>query len=182
MKKIFLLTAAICLLALGGVANAQLSQNLGRVSDLHANEFVYRMSGSEFYSEAVEMGMNIRFTQPVRRTELDDPQDFPNMKASTVNFGAKDSETFDGEICFFCDAEGKVSVIRLTNISNPDVSGVVLFMAFEALGLNRLEIAELVRDDATPDDSVWCAAAKRKICRSFVDSAGNIIFLFSTRD
>ena len=181
MRKIILLTA-IFSLALGGVANAQLNQNLGRVSDLTANEFVYRMSGSEFYSEAVEMGMNIRFTQPARRTELDDPQNFPNMKAATVNFGAKDSETFDGEICFFLDNDGRVSVIRLTNISNPDVSGVVLFMTFEALGLNRLEIAELVKDDASPDDSVWCAAAKRKICRRFVDSAGNIIFLFSTRD
>ena len=95
MRKIILLTA-IFSLALGGVANAQLNQNLGRVSDLTANEFVYRMSGSEFYSEAVEMGMNIRFTQPARRTELDDPQNFPNMKAATVNFGAKDSETFDG--------------------------------------------------------------------------------------
>lgn len=180
MKKIFLMTATICLLIFGG-AIAEANQNFVRVSDLSATEFIGKMSESSAYRKVAQVGIIVEFATPVRRADLDNPKNFPNTNAVAVTFATEDMTEPAGEIHFFLDGESRIFAMRLMNTVNADVSSTVLFMAFEALGLNQSETEELIKSDA-PDDEVWCATAKRKICRSIADTAGNDIFLFSTRD
>ncbi|MBQ7454104.1 MAG: hypothetical protein IJS69_03530, partial [Selenomonadaceae bacterium] len=76
MRKIFLTVLTLCLM-IGGVASAQeVNYNFVRVSDFDAQGFVERMVKSAVYQHLAQNGTVVAFVSPVRREDLDDPQNF----------------------------------------------------------------------------------------------------------
>ena len=175
MKKFFLLTA-ICLLALGSVASAQANYNFVRVSDLGAQAFVDRMGYGNVYQTLKQNGVLVAFTAPARHAELDDPQNFPGLSVYRTVFGIKDNPTPNGQICFYVDPEGCVFAVQVINEGDPQLSGMVLVMTMEALGLNEQEAAPLFQTQAVVAET-WCANAGRKILRRVVDQQGNNVIM-----
>ncbi len=175
MRKIFL--TVFCLLAISGVASAQANYNFVRVSDYDAQGFVERMVKSAVYQNLAQNGTVIAFVSPVRREDLDDPQNFQGLVVYKSDFGIKDAPNPEGHIRFYVDPEGHVFVARLISEGNPQVSGMVLVMALDALGLNEQEGNTLLQPQLQVAET-WCANAGRKIIRVVADQQGNNVLLF----
>ena len=176
MKKIFMLTA-IFLLTLCSSVSAQTNYNFVRVSDLGAQAFIDRMGYGNIYQNLKQNGTLVAFTAPARHSELDDPQNFPGLSVYRSVFGIKDSQTPNGQLRFYVDSEGCVFVVQVINEGNPQLSGMVLLMTMEAIGLNDQEAAPLLQTQA-PGAETFCANADRKILRLVTDQEGNNVFLF----
>ena len=176
MKKFFLLTA-IFLLALGSVANAQPNYNFVRVSDLGTEAFVDRMGYGSIYQNLKQNGTVVAFTAPARHADLDDPQNFPGLSVYRSLFGIQGAQAPNGQLRFYVDPEGYVFVVQIINDGDPQLSGIVLLMTMEALGLNEQEAMPLLQTQA-PSAETYCANAGRKILRLVTDQEGNVVFLF----
>ena len=175
MKKFFLLTA-IFLLALGSVANAQPNYNFVRVSDLGTEAFVDRMGYGSIYQNLKQNGTVVAFTAPARHADLDDPQNFPGLSVYRSLFGIQGAQVPNGQLRFYVDPEGHVFVVQIINEGNPQLSGMVLLMTMEAIGLNDQEAAPLLQTQAQTAET-FCAAANRKILRAVADQQGNNVVL-----
>ena len=176
MKKFFLLTA-ICLMALASVASAQANYNFVRVSDLGAQEFVDRMGYGNIYQNLKQNGTVVAFTAPAHHPELEDPQNFPGLKVYRSLFGIQGTQTPNGQLRFYVDPEDHVFVVQVISEGDPQLSGMVLLMTMEALGLTDQEAAPLLQTPA-PSADTYCANAGRKIVRFVADQEGNNVFLF----
>ena len=176
MKKFFLLTA-ICLMALASVASAQPNYNFVRVSDLGAQEFVDRMGYGNIYQNLKQNGTVVAFTAPAHHPELEDPQNFPGLNVYRSLFGIQGTQAPNGQLRFYVDPEGHVFVVQIINEGNPQLSGMVLLMTMEAIGLNDQEAAPLLQTQAAAAET-WCAVAGRKIIRLVTDQEGNNVFFF----
>ena len=176
MKKFFLLTA-IFLLALGSVASAQTNYNFVRVSDLGAQAFIDRMGYGNIYQNLKQNGTVVAFTAPARHADLDDPQNFPGLSVYRSLFGIQGTQTPNGQLRFYVDNEGIVYVVQIISEGDPQLSGMVLLMTMEAIGLNDQEAAPLLQTP-TPVADTYCANAGRKIVRLVTDQEGNVVFLF----
>ena len=177
MKKLFLAVLTLCLM-IGGAANAQEpNYNFVRVSDYDAPAFVERMVKGALYQHLAQNGTVIAFVSPVRREDLDDPQNFQGLVVYKSDFGIKDAPNPDGHIRFYVDPEGHAFGVQLISEGNPEVSGMVLVMAMDALGLNEEEGNILLRTQTAVAET-WCANAGRKIIRVVADQQGNNVLLF----
>ena len=178
MKKFFLLTA-IFLLTLSAAAGAQSQPNYNfvRVSDLGARAFVDRMGYGNIYQTLKQQGTVVAFTAPSRQEELDDPQNFPGLSVHRSLFGIQGTPAPNGQLRFYVDPEGYVFVVQVINEGDPQLSGMVLLMTMEALGLNDQEAAPLLQTQGAAAET-FCAAAGRKILRLVTDQQGNNVFLF----
>ena len=188
MKKIFLTVLTLCLM-IGGVAsaqenaqaNAQTNYNFVRVSDFDPQAYVERMVKSALYQHLAQNGTVVAFVSPVRREDLDDPQNFQGLVVYKSDFGIKDAPNPEGHIRFYVDPEGHVFVVQLINEGNPQVSGMVLVMALDALGLNEQEGNVLLQTQTVVAET-WCANAGRKILRVVADQEGNNVLLFGATE
>ena len=176
MKKFFLLTA-IFLLSLTSAVSAQSNYNFVRVSDLNPQEFVDRMGYGNIYQTLKQNGTIVAFTTPAHHPELDDPQNLPHLSVYRALFGIQGTQTPNAQLRFFVDAEGYVWVVQVINEGDPQLTGMVLLMAMEALGLNDQEAAPLLQTQSANAET-FCAVAGRKILRRVVDQQGNEILLF----
>ena len=176
MRKIFLATLMLVLM-IASVASAQPNYNFVRVSDLGAQAFVEKLITTTTYQQLKQQGNLFAFVSPVRRQDLDDPQNFPGFSVYKSDFGLKGAQNSDGQIRFYVDPEGYVFVVQVINEGNPQVSGAVLVMTLETLGLNQQEGNILLQTQA-PSAETWCANAGRKIIRLVTDQQGNNVFLF----
>ena len=114
MRKILL--TILCLLAISGVASAQeANYNFVRVSDYDAPAFVERMVKGALYQHLAQNGTVVAFVSPVRREDLDDPQNFQGLVVYKSDFGIKDAPNPDGHIRFYVDPEGHAFVVQLIN-------------------------------------------------------------------
>ena len=177
MRKVFALTAAIFLLMFASVAAAQTNYNFMRVSDLGAQAFVDRMGYGNIYQTMKQNGTVMAFTAPSRQEGLDDPQNFPGLSVYRSLFGIQGTQAPNGQIRFYVDPEGYVFVLQVINEGDPQLSGMVLLMTMEALGLNDQEAAPLIQTP-TPNAETYCANAGRKILRLVTDQGGNNVMLF----
>lgn len=177
MRKVFALTAAIFLLMFASVAAAQANYNFMRVSDLGAQAFVDRMGYGNIYQTMKQNGTVVAFTAPSRQEGLDDPQNFPGLSVYRSLFGIQGTQAPNGQIRFYVDLEGYVFVLQVINEGEPQLSGMVLLMTMEALGLNDQEAAPLIQTP-TSNAETYCANAGRKILRLVTDQAGNNVMLF----
>ena len=59
-------------------------------------------------------------------------------------FGADGDPLPDGEIRFFVDQNERVFVVQFLGMGNAEISGMVLLMVMEALGLNEQEVDTLI--------------------------------------
>ena len=176
MKRLLLL-AALCLLALSSMASAQPNYNFMRVSDLGAQAFVDKMGYGNVYQMMKQNGNVVAFTAPSRQTGLDDPQNFPGLSVYRTLFGIQGTNKPNGQIHFYVDGEGYVFVVRVINEGDPQLSGAVLLMTMEAIGLNDQEAAPLFQTQGVAAET-FCAAANRKILRLVADQQGNNVLLF----
>ncbi len=176
MKKFFLLTA-ICLMALASVASAQPNYNFVRVSDLGAQAFVDRMGYGNIYQNLKQNGTVVAFTAPAHHPELEDPQNFPGLNVYRSLFGIQGTQAPNGQLRFYVDSEGYVFVVQVISEGEPRLSGMVLLMTMEAIGLNDQEAAPLLQTQ-TAGAETYCSAAGRKIIRLVTDQQGNNVFLF----
>ena len=177
MKKILLLATAICLLMFSSVANAQANYNFVRVSDLGAQAFVDRMGYGNIYQTLKQNGTVVAFTAPSRQADLDDPQNFPGLNVYRSLFGIQGSQAPNGQLRFYVDPEGYVFVVQVINEGEPQLSGMVLLMTMEAIGLNDQEAAPLLQTQGSTAET-YCANAGRKILRLVADQQGNNVLLF----
>ena len=177
MKKIFLVTMTIYLLMFGSVASAETNYNFVPVSDLGTQAFVDRMGNGSVYQAMTQKGTLVAFTAPARHAELDDNENFPGMSVYRSLFGIKDTQTPNGEIRFYTDSDGKIFIIQFINSGEPQLSGVVLLMAMEAIGLTDQEALPLLQTPSATAET-FCANAGRKILRLIADQQGNTVFLF----
>ena len=177
MRKIFLLTAAICLLMLGSVASAQTDYNFVRVTDLGTQAFVDKMGYGNIYQTMKQNGTVVAFTAPAEHTELNDPQNFPGLNVHRSLFGIQGTQTPNGQLRFYVDPEGSIFIVQVINEGDPQLSGMVLLMAMEAIGLNDQEAAPLLQTQGATAET-YCANAGRKILRLITDQQGNSVMLF----
>ena len=176
MKKFFLLTA-IFFLSLTSAVSAQSDYNFVRVSDLNAQEFVDTMKHGNIYKTLKQNETTVAFTTPAHHPELDDTQNLPDLSVYRALFGIQGTQTPNGQLLFYVDAEGYVWVVQVINQGDAQLSGVVLLMAMEAIGLNDQEAAPLLQAQ-TPNAETFCSVAGRKILRVVADRQGNKIMLF----
>ena len=177
MRKIFMAALAICLMMFSSVVSAQTNYNFVRVSDLGAQPFVDRMGYGNIYQTMKQNGTVVAFTAPAHHAELDDPQNFPGLSVYRSLFGIQGTQAPNGQLRFYVDSEGYVFVVQVINEGDPQLSGMVLLMTMEALGLNDQEAAPLLQTQA-PTAETYCANAGRKILRLVTDQQGNNVMLF----
>ncbi len=178
MKKIFMATLVICLLIFGATVNAQQpNYNFMRVSDLGAQAFVDRMGYGNIYQNLKQNGTVVAFTAPARHEDLDDPQNFPGLSVYRSLFGIQGTHAPNGQLRFYVDPENCVYVVQIINEGDPQLSGMVLLMTMEALGLNDQEAAPLLQTQGAAAET-YCANAGRKIIRLVTDQQGNNVMLF----
>ena len=181
MKKIFLTALAVCLMAIGSVAGAQQQPNYNfvPVTDYGAQGFVEQMTACRTYQQLKQGGNLVAFVSPVRRQDLDDPQNFPNMSVYKSDFGIKGAPNSDGQIRFYVSPDNQVFIVQVINenMNNPQVSQAVLLMTLETLGLSDPEGNTLLQTPA-PVAETWCQNAGRKIIRVVTDQTGNNVLFF----
>ena len=177
MKKILLLTAAIFLLMFSA-ASAQTNYNFVRVADVGTQAFVDRMGYGNIYQNLKQNGTVVAFTAPARHEELDDTQNFPGLSVYRSLFGIQGTQAPNGQIRFYTDPEGAIFIIQVINEGDPQLSGAVLLMILESIGLNDQEAAPLFQTP-TPTAETYCAAAGRKIIRLVTDQEGNNVMFFA---
>lgn len=175
MKKIFLTALTVCLLAIGSVAGAQ--PNFVAVSDLCPQGFVDAMGNGSVYQNLRQQGTTVAFTAPARHAELDDPQNLGGLEAYRSLFGIQGTEAPNGELHFFVAADNSVYALKIVNTGNPQLSGMVLVMAMEALGLNQQEMQTLFNAQLQVAET-YCQNAGRKIIRTVLDQQGNVVMFF----
>ena len=175
MKKIFLTALAVCLMAIGSVAGAQ--PNFVAVSDLCPQGFVDAMGNGTVYQTLRQQGTTVAFTAPSRHAELDDPQNLSGLEAYRSLFGIQGTETPNGEIHFFVAPDNSIYAVRLVNTGDPQLAGMVLVMAMEALGLNQQEMQTLFNAQLQTAET-YCQSAGRKILRTVLDQQGNVVMFF----
>ena len=83
----------------------------------------------------------------------------------------------NGQLRFYVDPEGYVFVVQVINEGEPQLSGMVLLMTMEAIGLNDQEAAPLLQTQGSTAET-YCANAGRKILRLVADQQGNNVLLF----
>ena len=177
MKKIFLTALAICLLTFASVAGAQPNYNFVAVSDLCPQTFVDAMGNSSVYQTLRQQGTTVAFTAPSRHAELDDPQNLSGLEAYRSLFGIQGTEAPNGEIHFFVAPDNSVYAVKLVNTGNPQLAGMVLVMAMEAIGLNQQEMQTLLNTPSQVAET-YCQSAGRKILRTVLDQQGNVVMFF----
>ena len=177
MKKIFLTALAVCLLAIGSVAGAQANYNFVAVSDLCPQGFVDAMGNGSVYQNLRQQGTTVAFTAPSRHAELDDPQNLGGLEAYRSLFGIQGNEAPNGEIHFFVAPDNSVAAVRIVNTGDPQLAGMVLVMAMEALGLNQQEMQTLLNTPSQVAET-YCQSAGRKILRTVLDQQGNVVMFF----
>ena len=175
MKKIFLTTLTICLLAIGSVAGAQ--PNFVAVSDLCPQGFVDAMGNGSVYQNLRQQGTTVAFTAPSRHAELDDPQNLQGLEAYRSLFGIQGTEAPNGEIHLFAAADNSVAAVRIVNTGDPQLAYMVLDMAMEALGLNQQEMQTLLNTPSQVAET-YCQSVGRKILRAVLDQQGNVVMFF----
>lgn len=175
MKKTFLTVLTICLLTVASVAGAQ--PNFVAVSDLCPQGFVDAMGNGTVYQNLRQQGTTVAFTAPSRHAELDDPQNLGGLEAYRSLFGIQGTEAPNGEIHFFVASDNSVAAVRIVNTGNPQLAGMVLVMAMEAIGLNQQEMATLVQTPSQTAET-YCQSAGRKIIRVVLDQQGNVVMFF----
>lgn len=178
MKKIFLL-ATIFLLTFGSVASAQ--HKLIRVCDLGVKSFVDKMNDGNIHQVLKRNGVVVELTEPIARPELDDSQSFQGLTVRSSDFRIQGTPTPNGQMRFYVNSEGYVCVAQFINQSDPKISGAVLLMTLEALGLSEQESAPLLQGQGATAET-WCAATGRKIIRLIADKEGNNVFLLGASD
>ena len=174
MKKFFL--ALTILLTLTCSAQAA-DINLVRVSDFSPKEFIDRMGNGVIYQNFRKGGTVIAFTEPKSRPQFYDAENFSGMSVLGSLFGVDGDPLPDGEIRFFVDTDNRVFVVQFWGMSGADVSGMVLLMVMEALGLNDREVAKLI-NATSPTAEVLCENTHRRIIRQISDREGKIITFF----
>ena len=177
MKKIFLTALAICLLTFASVAGAQPNYNFVAVSDLCPQTFVDAMGNSSVYQTLRQQGTTVAFTAPSRHAELDDPQNLSGLEAYRSLFGIQGTEAPNGEIHFFVAPDNSVYAVKLVNTGDPQLAGMVLVMAMEAIGLNQQEMQTLFNVQMQTAET-FCQNAGRKIIRTVLDQQGNVVMFF----
>ena len=181
MRKLLLTVLAICLMSVASVAGAQQQPNYNfvQVTDYGAQGFVEKMTACRTYQQLKQNGNLVAFVSPVRRQDLDDPQNFPNMSVYKSDFGIKGAPNSDGQIRFYVSPDDHVFIVQVINenANNPQVSQAVLLMTLETLGLSDPEGNTLLQTP-TPVAETWCQSAGRKIIRVVTDQMGNNILFF----
>ena len=177
MKKIFF--TAMILLTLSSVASAAPSTdvNLVRVSDLNPQAFINRMGYGVIYESLRKEGTLVAFMNLKPRPEFSDSQNFPGMNVWGTVFGEEGAPLPDGEVRFFVDPDGYVFVVQFISVGDEKISGMVLLMMMEALGLNEREVSTLL-NTFVPTAEVWCANTGRRIIRQVVDTEGKNVLFF----
>ena len=175
MKKFFL--ALTILLALTCTAQAAENINLVQVSDFTPKEFIDRMGNGVVYQTLRKRGKVVAFTQLKSRPQFYDAENFPGMNVWGTVFGADGDPLPDGEIRFFVDQNERVFVVQFLGMGNAEISGMVLLMVMEALGLNEQEVDTLI-NKISPTAEVFCKNTQRRIIRQISDSEGKIITFF----
>ena len=175
MKKFFL--ALTILLALTCTAQAAENINLVQVSDFTPKEFIDRMGNGVVYQTLRERGTVVAFTQLKSRPQFYDAENFPGMNVWGTVFGADGDPLPDGEIRFFVDQNERVFVVQFLGMGNAEISGMVLLMVMEALGLNEREVDMLI-NKMSPTAEVFCKNTRRRIIRQISDREGKIITFF----
>ena len=165
------------LLFLNCSAHAADNINLVRVSDFNPKEFIDRMGTGVVYQTLRERGTVVAFTQLKSRPQFYDAENFPGMNVWGTVFGADGDPLPDGEIRFFVDDGGNVFVVQVLGMGNNEISGMVLLMVMEALGLNEQEVSILI-NKLSPTAEVFCANTRRRIIRQISDNEGKIITFF----
>ncbi len=175
MKKFFL--ALTILLALTCTAQAAENINLVQVSDFTPKEFIDRMGNGVVYQTLRQRGKVVAFTQLKSRPQFYDAENFPGMNVWGTVFGADGDPLPDGEIRFFVDQNERVFVVQFLGMGNAEISGMVLLMVMEALGLNEREVDTLI-NKMSPTAEVFCKNTRRRIIRQISDREGKIITFF----
>ena len=176
MKKFFF--ALTILLAISSAANAApTSVNLVRVSDFNPQAFVDRMGYGVIYQNLRQEGTLVAFTDLKPRPEFSDSQNFPGMNVWGTLFGENGAPLPDGEVRFFVDPDGYVFVVEVISAGDENISGMVLLMTMEALGLNEREVSALL-NTFLPTAEVWCANTGRRIIRQVADQEGKNVLFF----
>lgn len=165
------------LLFLNCSANAADNINLVRVSDFNPKEFIDRMGTGVVYQTLRQRGTVVAFTQLKSRPQFYDAENFPGMNVWGTVFGADGDPLPDGEIRFFVDDGGNVFVVQFLGMGNAEISGMVLLMVMEALGLNEQEVSILI-NKLSPTAEVFCANTRRRIIRQISDREGKVITFF----
>ena len=174
MKKFFL--ALTILLTLTCTAHAA-DLKLVRVSDFAPKEFIDRMGNGVVYQNLRRQGKVVAFTELKSRPNFYDAQNFPGMTVSGTLFGLDGDPLPDGEVRFFVDADGRVFIVQFIGAGNEEISGMVLLMVMEALGLNEREVATLI-NTVSPTAEVFCANTRRRIIRQISDREGKVLTFF----
>ena len=177
MKKFFLMTAAIFLLMFGAANAQQPNYNFIPVTDLQAQAFVDKMGYGNIYQNLKQSGTVVAFTAPARHADLDDKENFPGMSVYRSLFGIQGTQAPNGQIRFYTDDNGAVYIVQIINDGDAQLSGTVLVMAMEAIGLNDQEVVPLFQTQGAVAET-YCAAAGRKIIRLVTDQQGNNVMLF----
>lgn len=165
------------LLLLTCTAQAAGNLNLVQVSDFHPKEFIDRMGNGTIYQTLRNRGTVVAFTQLKSRPQFYDAENFPGMNVVGTVFGADGDPLPDGEIRFFVNEDNRVFVVQFIGTGNTEVSGMVLLMVMEALGLNEQEVDTLI-NKMSPTAEVFCKNTKRRIIRQISDREGKILTFF----
>lgn len=175
MKKFF--AVLTILFALTCTAQAAADVNLVRVSDFAPKEFIDRMGNGVVYQNLRRQGKLVVFTQLKNRPQFYDTENFPGMTVLGTLFGLDGDPLPDGEVRFFVDTDGRVFVVQFFSAGNEEISGMVLLMVMEALGLNESEVDTLI-NSTSPTAEVFCANTSRRIIRQISDREGKVLTFF----
>ena len=174
MKKFF--CALTILFALTCTAHAA-DLKLVRVSDFAPKEFIDRMGNGVVYQTLRKQGKLVAFTQLKNRPQFYDTEEFSGMTVVGTLFGLDGDPLPDGEVRFFVDTNGQVFIVQFIGAGNEEISGMVLLMVMEALGLNESEVDTLINTFA-PTAEVFCANTRRRIIRQISDREGKVLTFF----
>ena len=174
MKKFFL--ALTVLLTLTCTAHAA-DLKLVRVSDFTPKEFIDRMGNGVVYQTLRRQGKLIAFTHLKSRPQFYDTDNFPGMTVVGTLFGLDGDPLPDGEVRFFVDTDGRIFTVQFIGAGNEEISGMVLLMIMESLGLNESEVATLI-NTVSPTAEVFCANTRRRIIRQISDREGKVLTFF----
>ena len=174
MKKFF--CALTILFALTCTAHAA-DLKLVRVSDFTPKEFIDRMGGGVVYQTLRNQGKLVAFTALKNRPQFYDTDNFPGMTVVGTLFGLDGDPLPDGEVRFFVDPDGRVFIVQFVGAGNEEISGMVLLMVMEALGLNEREVSTLI-NTFSPTAEIFCANTRRRIIRQISDNDGKVLTFF----
>lgn len=135
------------------------------------------MGNGTIYQTLRNRGTVVAFTQLKSRPQFYDAENFPGMNVVGTVFGADGDPLPDGEIRFFVNEDNRVFVVQFIGTGNTEVSGMVLLMVMEALGLNEQEVDTLI-NKMSPTAEVFCKNTKRRIIRQISDREGKILTFF----